>query len=400
MAKKIKRRLQRFLLNTIALFINSISNIRCVSFIGNFLLCIKCMPATLIVAKRLIVLQKQNHRKNVIGPAPALGTSDIKLSVIIPTYNRAKSLVRCLNSLLAQTMDKNNFEIVVVNNNSPDHTQTVCQQYDSRFIHFKAIIEPQPGLLAARHAGWKHASANILVFCDDDIEAPQEWLQTLASLFAKDPDIQLVGGNNWPVFESNPPAWLDNTLWAEGRGIRWNQYFSLIEGITAGMEAPDPGLVFGCNYAIRRTALEKAGGFEPDLMENALFQGAGETSVAMTIKATGGKIYLHPAASVWHHMPNSRLTLEYMYKRGIHHTIAILYSYLRNENSITLPILPCQQTENPGMKSFYKGQNYAANLYIKSVLNSQELQKWIALDTYFNNESPSKLETYALHYDW
>ena len=74
-----------------------------------------------------------------------------KLSVILPTFNRADSLKRALGALLRQTADPASYEVVVVNNNSTDNTPEVVALHDDRRV--RLIAEPRQGLSHARNAG-------------------------------------------------------------------------------------------------------------------------------------------------------------------------------------------------------------------------------------------------------
>lgn len=347
------------------------------------------------VSSALILLRKAlaPYRKELENPAPCLvprgSDRQVLCSVIIPTYNRADSLARCLSSLELQTLRPENFEVIVVNNACTDHTDQVCQSYAPKFAYFSMVREPEPGLLAARHAGWRAAAADALVFCDDDIEASPEWLESIAAVFAGDPEVVLVGGNDVPAFEVPPPAWMD-ALWSESDGIRCNGYYSVLEGIDAPRQASASWLVFGCNYAIRRSALEKAGGFEPDLPANILFQGGGETGIACVITDQGGKVFWHPGASIRHHMPASRLSLDYMYKRGAFSAVVALYSYLRRGEG--LPPLSGSgiwpSHANPALERFHSGFRMAQTAYAQAVFASPELRAWITKPTYLGSESP------------
>lgn len=345
--------------------------------IGNYRLCLICL--------RHILASRSQTLRPALPPPPQKKAGGPALSVIIPTLNRAASLSRCLESIARQSLPQERFEVVVVDNGSSDGTKELCQGMAGRFINFSQVTENTRGLLAARHAGWRAARGDILVFCDDDIEALSRWLETLEAMFAEDESLMLAGGNNLPAFESAPPVWMEG-LWQEEGGLRWNSCHSLIEGITAPMEAPFPGLVFGCNFAIRRMALEKAGGFFPDVMGNMLFQGSGETGTAQAAAGLG-TVRLHPEASVRHHMPSSRLTLDYMEKRGVYHGVEELYAYLRNGEG-GLPEKKKGRQDNEAWRRFAEGRNKAFDFYAAAVCASPDLRDWIVRPTYLGAEEP------------
>ena len=100
------------------------------------------------------------------------------ISVVICTYNNAESLAVTLNQLLnqtAQTVD--DFELLIIDNNSQDNTQQVCEQFVSKSkIRAKYIFESKQGLSHARNTGVQSAVSEYLLFTDDDAELPKNWL--------------------------------------------------------------------------------------------------------------------------------------------------------------------------------------------------------------------------------
>ncbi len=94
-----------------------------------------------------------------------------KLSVIIPVYNAEKYVAATIKSVLSQTYE--NFEIIIVDDGSPDGSIGICQQFkDSRI---KIIRQANRGLPGARNTGIRHAIGDYLAFLDaDDIWLPEK----------------------------------------------------------------------------------------------------------------------------------------------------------------------------------------------------------------------------------
>jgi hypothetical protein len=92
-----------------------------------------------------------------------------------------------------------------------------------------------------------------------------------------------------------------------------------------------PGMVFGCNFSIRRDVLENIGGFHPDGMPRSeiRYRGDGESAVSAAIRTLGLKAIYHPLASVEHLVANSRLTPEYLRWRAYIQGISDSYSEIR-----------------------------------------------------------------------
>lgn len=88
------------------------------------------------------------------------------ISVIIPAYNCAQWLPRCLDSLLNQTYS--NLEIIVVNDGSKDNTIEVVGAYTEKYPHVRLITKKNGGEYAARITGVEHAAGNWVAFVDAD----------------------------------------------------------------------------------------------------------------------------------------------------------------------------------------------------------------------------------------
>ena len=92
---------------------------------------------------------------------------EIKASVIIPSFNGARKINHLLDSLLKQTAHE--FEIIVVIDGSTDHTIDILSPYHKAFRKFKVILQNNQGRSRCRNNGAKAASADILIFYDDDM---------------------------------------------------------------------------------------------------------------------------------------------------------------------------------------------------------------------------------------
>jgi len=187
------------------------------------------------------------------------------ISVVIPTRDRADLLAPALESLTRQALNTSAFEVLVIDNGSRDATVEVCQAYATRFPNLRYCLAPEPGLHVGRHRGLREAKGDVLVFVDDDIEAFPSWLASIQDAFT-DPNVALVGGNNFPMFMAQPPNWLSK-LWERPTrfGGRALPPLSIVE-IPGGIGPLDPMFVWGCNFAIRKSVLMEAGGFNPCLL--------------------------------------------------------------------------------------------------------------------------------------
>lgn len=93
----------------------------------------------------------------------------MKLSVIVPVYNVEKFLPRCLDSLLRQGMEAGEWEVICVNDGSPDNCAQILAEYEKKYPGiFRVITQENRGLGAARNTGMKVAQGEYITFVDSD----------------------------------------------------------------------------------------------------------------------------------------------------------------------------------------------------------------------------------------
>ena len=90
----------------------------------------------------------------------------IKVSVIVPVYNMERHLRRCLDSLLAQSLD--DIEIICVDDGSTDSSREILSEYAQKDERFEFIAQENRSAGAARNTGMKKASGEYLIFLDSD----------------------------------------------------------------------------------------------------------------------------------------------------------------------------------------------------------------------------------------
>ena len=248
----------------------------------------------------------------------------IELSIIIPTRNRCLLLQKALESLTKQTFSLERFEVIVIDNGSTDDTKAIAKSFDGQ-LKLQYHYDNRPGLHVGRHDGMKLSQSNLLAFADDDIEAFPTWLDGIYESF-QDNKIVLVGGKNLPKYESQPPFWILE---------KWYQMYdyghcvpelSILDFGDENKEIP-ASYVWGCNFAIRKDVLQAAGGFHPDGMPFDLIQyrGDGESYVSKFITENHLKTAYNPRASIYHIVPNSRMTIDYFKKRAFCQGVEMSY---------------------------------------------------------------------------
>ena len=103
--------------------------------------------------------------------------SEIKVSIIVPVYNSAKFLNRCMNSLWNQTMPHDEYEIIFVDDGSTDDSGMMCDSYEKEYCSVSVIHQKNAGPAAARNAGLKKAKGTFIAFVDPDDMVDGKYLE-------------------------------------------------------------------------------------------------------------------------------------------------------------------------------------------------------------------------------
>jgi glycosyltransferase involved in cell wall biosynthesis len=207
------------------------------------------------------------------GPAALLAEAP-RVSVVVCTYNGARTLDQCLQSLLA--LDYPDYEVIVIDDGSTDDTRAIL----ARFPAVRAIHQPNHGLSFARNVGLRHATGAIVAYTDSDCYADPDWLTLLAEQLKRS-GAHAVGGPNLSPEEGGLAACV---------GAAPGQPTHVLESDQVAEHVP------GCNMAFRREALLAIGGFDYQ------YRKAGDdVDVCWRLQQAGMWITFAPGAFVWHH---------------------------------------------------------------------------------------------------
>lgn len=280
--------------------------------------------------------RKENARDNrlarVAGRAKALGhsrgastapipakASDLPLpmasrapllSVIVCTWNSGDRARETLVSLAHQSLPRDRYEVIVIDNASDDGTAERLARWSGP-LGFRIAREEKLGLCHARNRGVAEARGRYLLFMDDDAVAPAHLLETYARA-ARRHRPELMGGPAHGLWESEPPRWLQTFHWrgfslfsygARQRWVRGNEFF------------------LGCNVVFRRDVFDRFGLFDPELdRKGAGLAGDGERLLELKVLHNGGRGLYLPEAYVFHKVTRARMTKDYFLRRAEQNT--------------------------------------------------------------------------------
>ena len=184
-----------------------------------------------------------------------------RVSVIITTYNRANLLPRAVSSVLTQTYD--DYEIIIVDDCSTDHTQEVIQRMkDPRVRSFKH--EVNRGAAAARNTGISNAIGEYIAFLDDDDECTPNRLADQTAILDSRPDVGIVYGWIEEINDATGARRVPKNVQNTHRGQ------AAFEAALTGVS--DTASMF--NPCIRASDVRRVGGFDESLAtigEDAVF---------------------------------------------------------------------------------------------------------------------------------
>lgn len=214
-----------------------------------------------------------------------------RVTVVVCTYNRATILPDALQSLLRLDMPKDcQWDVLVVDNGSSDATaQVVADMRRGNEGRLHYVLEPEPGLAAARNCGIAHASGDWIVFFDDDQLADAAWLRELVE-FALHNNIRVVGAALRLLLPAGAPDLPPEVTRLFAVGL-WDQ-----------PHAPQQYFVGDGNSLFHRSVFEEVGVFDASLRE-----GGQDTDLVRRIRKAEIAMRYQPRAIAHHRIAASRL---------------------------------------------------------------------------------------------
>ena len=250
-------------------------------------------------------------------------SKQVELSIIVCTRNRAKqlaTLIQCLGS--QKNIESLNWEIVIVDNNSTDNTREVAYAFcEGSNLKINYIFESKIGLSNARNTGILTSKGSLILFIDDDVLIPKEFLSNALFGIQEFPEFQIFGFKVLPDWDElislskkrdfKPPFWLS-----------LKKPFSLIQSFLPIHDLGSESLQYpnriaqnpiGACFLIKKEVFERLGPFREDL-------GAGQSGVCEDTEyfwyalMNNLNILYWPYAVLYHPVMPERLTVQYLHK--------------------------------------------------------------------------------------
>jgi len=247
----------------------------------------------------------------------------LKISVVVPTFNRCRLLEKCIASLANLDYPTDKYEVIVVDNDSSDSTAEVVQQCIKQYAYLslKYICEKKPGLVHARHAGLKHAQFEILSFTDDDAFFSHNWLSAVSAVFIENPQVSAVAGKIVIHWDKPPPAWV----------VRYETQLGKLD-YGPEVQVAQSLFINGGSFHIRKGVLFAVGGFNPDQIGDWII-GDGETGLCRKLHKHNHLIGWAPASVMYHcQFVNKNAKIKDIARRYINNGRSIPYSLFAIEH--------------------------------------------------------------------
>jgi glycosyltransferase involved in cell wall biosynthesis len=244
-----------------------------------------------------------------------------RISVVVCTHNRAAYLLKALKSLSDQTLQQQEYEILVVDNASTDNTRDAVVRC-THIKNLRYLYESVLGLSQARNTGWRNSAGKYVAYLDDDAVASRQWLKNILDAFeGVEPKPGCVGGDVEPIWEAPRPSWLADAML---------HYLTVVDWSKTPITLRGKQWLAGTNFAIPKFLLERIGGFETALgRQGSKLLSNDEILIQRQVQSMGFSCYYHPDIAVRHHVPASRLSKKWFYARafwqGASHALIRIY---------------------------------------------------------------------------
>ncbi len=229
----------------------------------------------------------------------------MKISAVISTYNRAQFLPGLFDSFKSQTLPATDFEVIIINNNSTDKTESLALEFlnNNEGIKVRYFTETNQGLSFSRNRGILEAGSELVTFIDDDAIPADDFLGKTVTFFDTHPDVGAAGGRILLKFTGKIPVWYNNFLspllgyFNYGNKTRLFKY----------------NYFRGSNMTFRRSLFDTHKPFDTRLgRKGDLLTGGEEKELFYRLKNNGVQLWYIAEAVVYHLVTAERTTVDFI----------------------------------------------------------------------------------------
>ena len=225
-----------------------------------------------------------------------------RLSVVIPSLNRADILARTIDRIQQQTVSREAYEVLIIDNNSTDHTKSVLIQKAALYPNLRAFTQMKPGAAATRNVGIQEAAGDLVLFIDDDILADRYLIARHLEYHEKNDNAAVIGKVVYPWAESSDPF------------LRYLRHRGIFEPYDLNSCLPiDFSFYHTGNASTSRRTLLEVGGFDEEFQK----YGMEDIELGYRLERNGCRIVPGPLAEGCHeYYPDYRQFLDRCVQAG------------------------------------------------------------------------------------
>ena len=208
-------------------------------------------------------------------------------SIIIPAYNAESTLHKCLSCIQKQSFEKDQYEVIIVDNNSDDNSKHIINQFP--FIY---TFEKKRSSYAARNKGLEIANGEYIVFTDSDCFPDQDWLLHIYNCIHSMQHNIIAGAIEWEVIDNNNVY----EYYDKQNFLNQEEYAKIGFGATA-------------NLTVHNDIIKHTDGFNSNLISG------GDNEFCKRLINAGHKMVYCPDAIIYHKCRSSFIGIYKKYKR-------------------------------------------------------------------------------------
>lgn len=242
----------------------------------------------------------------------------MNISVILPTFNPDLEIFeRALAGLRAQTLDPSEWECIIVDNASaPRVNEEWCSHILGASIGLRLVREPTPGLSHARLSGLRNASADILIFCDDDNIFSPNYLESVITKTVEFPRVGVAGGKSFPQYLASVPGWYQEGIAPLGCRDLGDREMTFLQNEFEECRQYPAIAPIGAGLVAQRAPLESwvqsVGKSGISDRKGTSLSSAGDCDMVLFALESGFDVAYWPELVLEHVMPEFRLSLAYL----------------------------------------------------------------------------------------
>jgi glycosyltransferase involved in cell wall biosynthesis len=209
----------------------------------------------------------------------------LKVSVVIPTKNRSALVAEAIDRIESQTISRDQYEVIVIDNDSTDDTRAVLERKAKTYGNFRFGFQETPGAAATRNAGIRLAKGNLTLFIDDDVQAEPTLIQAHLDRHSKIPNASVIGAVTIPFGDTREPF------------LRYLRDHRILNPYTPSKGPIDFSYYHTCNVSTPTNVLLKVGGFN----EGFQIYGMEDIELGYRLETSTSRMIFAPEAKAVHY---------------------------------------------------------------------------------------------------